>query len=205
RQVVVNLVGNAIKFTKKGEVAVTVECQAQEQEVVTLHFTVNDTGIGIPPEKQKLIFEAFSQADNSTTRQYGGTGLVLTISSRLVQMMGGEIWLESETGKGTRFHFTVRLGVGEQAPQTDAPWVENLRGLKVLVVDDNRTNQRILEEMLGRWGMRPFSAQSGKEALVRLVEACETTEPYALVLTDVHMPEMDGFGLVERIRQRPLL
>jgi len=205
RQVVINLVGNAIKFTKKGEVAVIVECQTQEQEAVTLHFTVNDTGIGIPPEKQKLIFEAFSQADNSTTRQYGGTGLGLTISSRLVQMMGGEIWLESEVGKGTRFHFTARLGVGERVPQTDTPGVGDLRGLKVLVVDDNRTNRRILEEMLGRWGMRPLSAQSGKEALMRLAEACEAKDPYVLVLTDVHMPEMDGFGLVERIRQQPML
>jgi two-component system, sensor histidine kinase and response regulator len=202
RQVVVNLVGNAIKFTKEGEVAVMVECQAQDRQALTLHFTVRDTGIGIPPEKQKLIFEAFSQADSSTTRKYGGTGLGLTISTRLVQMMGGEIWLESEVGRGTRFHFTARLGVGERPVGVEPRAPENLRDLKVLVVDDNLTNRRILEEVLRHWDMRPVSAESGVEALARLAEAWEAKEPYALVLTDVNMPEMDGFALVERIRER---
>ena len=205
RQVVVNLVGNAIKFTKQGEVEVRVETQAQDRETLTLHFTVSDTGIGIPPEKQKLIFEAFSQADSSTTRKYGGTGLGLTISTSLVQMMGGEIWLESEVGRGTQFHFTVRLGLGDRTVEAVPTTIEKLSGLKVLVVDDNRTNRRILEEVLGRWGMRPVLAASGEEALARLAEASEAREPYGLVLTDVNMPEMDGFTLVERIRQRPEL
>ena len=167
RQVVVNLVGNAIKFTKQGEVELRVGTHAQDRDALTLHFTVSDTGIGIPPEKQKLIFEAFSQADSSTTRKYGGTGLGLTISASLLQMMGGEIWLESEVGRGTQFHFTVRLGVGDRTVEGVPAAVEKLSGLRVLVVDDNRTNRRILEEVLGRWGMRPVSAQSGEEALAQ--------------------------------------
>ncbi|OLE84405.1 MAG: hypothetical protein AUG07_06535 [Acidobacteria bacterium 13_1_20CM_2_60_10] len=206
-QIVINLVGNAIKFTHEGEVALKVHVETESGEDRILHFAVRDTGIGIPPEKQKLIFDAFSQADTSTTRKYGGTGLGLTISTRLVEMMGGKMWLESEVGKGTQFHFTVRLGVVD--PKTIeigaiAP-PEILRGVKVLVVDDNRTNRRILEGMLKRWEMKSTSVEGGEEALRELSAARDAGEPYALILLDMHMPKMDGFELSERIRQRPEL
>ena len=157
RQIVVNLVGNAIKFTEVGEVAVRVQLDAREGSVCVCRFTVADTGIGIPMDKRESIFDPFSQADTSTTRKYGGTGLGLTISTRLVQMMGGKIWVESEMGRGSQFHFTVRLGVADVKEiklGTIAP-PELLRGVKVLVVDDNRTNCRILEGMLTRWQMKP--------------------------------------------------
>jgi PAS domain S-box-containing protein len=207
RQVVTNLVGNAIKFTNKGEVSLKVVVDAQEGTERTLHFTVTDTGIGIPPEKQQSIFLAFTQADTSTTRKYGGTGLGLTISRRLVELMGGKIWVDSEIGRGTQFHFTVRLSVSDSKPIVVVPTVatEILRNVKVLVVDDNRTNRRILEGMLSRWGMRLKSTENGHEALAELSAAREAGEPYALILTDLRMPKMDGFDLVERIRARPEL
>jgi two-component system sensor histidine kinase/response regulator len=207
RQVVVNLVGNAIKFTSEGEVALGVKGLGTGAEQGVLQFTVSDTGIGIPTEKQKLIFEAFTQADTSTTRKYGGTGLGLTISTRLVEMMGGTIWVESKPGRGTRFHFTVRLAAADAHATrvgTIAP-PEMLRGVKVLVVDDNRTNRGILEGMLKRWGMKSTLVEGGEEALVQLSIARESGEPFGLILTDMHMPKMNGFSLVERIRQNPQL
>jgi two-component system sensor histidine kinase/response regulator len=205
RQIIVNLVGNAIKFTTKGEVALRVQTQGKEGRELVLHFTVSDTGIGIPEEKQSVIFDPFTQADASTTRRYGGTGLGLTISTRLVGMMNGKIWLESQVGRGTQFHFTARLGaadaktieIGSIAP------AELLRDVKVLVVDDNRTNRRILEGMLRRWEMKPTAVESGEEAVSQISSARVAGEPYTLVLTDMHMPNMDGFTLVERIRQSP--
>src|SRR6266404_4887659 len=205
RQVVLNLVGNAIKFTDAGEVAVRVGADAQNRAEGVLHFTVADTGIGVPEDKRETIFAPFTQADTSTTRKYGGTGLGLTISNRLVAMMGGAIWVESELGKGSQFHFTARLKatntkeikVGMPAP------AELLRGVKVLVVDDNRTNRRILEGMLKRWEMKTFAVESGELALGQLSEAREAGEPYRLIVTDMHMPKMDGFELVEEIRRRP--
>jgi PAS domain S-box-containing protein len=206
RQIVVNLVGNAIKFTDGGEVALKVRVDTQDGTDRIFHFVVSDTGVGIPSEKQKLIFEPFSQADTSTTRKYGGTGLGLTISTRLVGMMGGTMWVESEMGRGSQFHFTARLGTSEKAIEvgTIAP-PEILRGVKVLVTDDNRTNRRILEGMLKRWEMKPTSAEDGEKALMELSSALEAGEPYGLILTDMHMPKMDGFTLIERIRQRPEL
>ena len=206
RQVVVNLIGNAIKFTDHGEVALNVQFEAEDGENRIIHFTVSDTGIGIPAEKQKLIFQPFSQADTSTTRKYGGTGLGLTISKRLVELMGGNMWVESEVGRGTHFHFTARLKTSVQPMEvgTIAP-AETLRGVKVLIVDDNRTNRRILEGMLKRWDMKSTSVQDGEEALVRMSSAQIVGEPYALVLTDMHMPKMDGFSLIEQIRQKPEL
>jgi PAS domain S-box-containing protein len=207
RQIVINLVGNAIKFTDTGEIAVRVELKAREGAECVCRFTVADTGIGIPEDKRESIFEPFSQADTSTTRKYGGTGLGLTISTRLVRMMGGEIWVESEMGKGSQFHFTVRLGAADAKELklgTIAP-PELLRGVKVLVVDDNRTNCRILEGMLGRWQMKAISVNGGASALAQLSEAREAGEPFGLILTDMHMPDMDGFALVEQIRQRPEL
>jgi two-component system, sensor histidine kinase and response regulator len=207
RQIVVNLVGNAIKFTSEGEVALGVRALETAGEDRLLQFTVSDTGIGVPPEKQKLIFEPFTQADSSTTRKYGGTGLGLTISNRLVGMMGGKMWVESEPGNGTHFHFTARLGIADaQAVKvgTIAP-PEILRGVRVLVVDDNRTNRGILEAMLKRWEMKATSVEGGEEALKQLSLAREAGDPYGLILTDMHMPQMDGFRLVERIRERPEL
>jgi signal transduction histidine kinase/DNA-binding response OmpR family regulator len=207
RQVVVNLLGNSIKFTDHGEVALKVEVESRSGESCLLHFTVSDTGIGIPAEKQKSIFDAFSQADNSTTRKYGGTGLGLSISMRLVAMMGGSIWVHSEVGKGSQFHFTIRFGVTDAKPVEVgriAP-PEILRGVKVLIVDDNRTNRRILEGMLKRWEMRFTSVEGGATALSELSGANGSGEPYALIVTDMHMPEMDGFTLIERIRQMPEL
>ncbi|MGC2467832.1 MAG: response regulator [Candidatus Acidiferrum sp.] len=206
RQIITNLVGNAIKFTSEGEVTMKVEVESQVDDNCILQFTVSDTGIGIPKEKQALIFDPFSQADTSTTRKYGGTGLGLTISARLIELMGGKIRLESEVGRGAHFFFTVQMkssempvAVGSVAPP------EILRAVKVLVVDDNRTNRRILDGMLKRWEMRPILVEGGEEALAELSSAREAGEPYRLVLTDMHMPKMDGFTLVERIRQRPEL
>jgi two-component system sensor histidine kinase/response regulator len=206
RQVLVNLVGNAIKFTDKGEVALSVRLEVGDGDNRLLRFTMRDTGIGIPPEKQKMIFDPFTQADTSTTRKYGGTGLGLTISSRLVHMMDGRIWLESEPGRGTQFHFTILFKhVGGRAPiETIAP-PEILRGIKVLVADDHATNRWILEAMLKRWEMNVKSVENGEEALAELSAAAKAADPYALILTDMHMPGMDGFKLVEHIRQMPEL
>jgi len=178
RQIVVNLVGNAIKFTDAGEVALKVRVEADEGAGCLLHLMVSDTGVGIALEKQKLIFEPFSQADSSTTRKYGGTGLGLTISTRLVEMMGGRMWVESEVGRGSEFYFTVRLASSETAVEmgTIAP-AELLRGVKVLVADDNRTNRRILEGMLKRWEMASTSVEEGEMALAALSSALDAGEP----------------------------
>jgi two-component system, sensor histidine kinase and response regulator len=206
RQVLVNLVGNAIKFTPRGEVVVQVEKSSETADDVTLHFCVRDTGIGIAPEKQKTIFEAFVQADASSTRQYGGTGLGLSISSQLVGMMGGRIWVESEAGQGSTFHFTVRLDLASPPwEQTSRASAGSLYGLAVLVVDDNATNRRILGEILSSWGMHPTTTAGGAEALANLEQAREDGKPYPLIITDAQMPEMDGFTLIERIKQDPQL
>ena len=205
-QVIMNLVGNAIKFTAQGEIVVGVDVEAQEKESTLFHFTVQDTGIGIPPEKQKAIFEAFSQADSSTTREYGGTGLGLTISLRLVQIMGGKLWVESVPGEGSTFHFTARLGQTEAAPaDSSPPEAVSLSNLAVLVVDDNSTNRKVLDAMLKHWLMLPESASSGEEGLAFLERAALAGTPFPLVLLDAQMPGMDGFALAERIRRHPKL
>ena len=202
RQIIVNLVGNAIKFTPRGEVGLEVAVESETREQALLHFAVRDTGIGIAPEKQKIIFEAFSQADGSTTRIFGGTGLGLTISSRLVNMMAGRMWVESELGKGSCFHFTVQVGTARGGVLIESPERVQLAGLPVLLVDDNLTNRRILAEMLRCWGMRPELAASGGEALTMLQEADRSGAGFALLLVDAQMPDMDGFTLVERVRQQ---
>jgi signal transduction histidine kinase/DNA-binding response OmpR family regulator len=206
RQVLVNLLGNAIKFTAQGEVELEVALQSQANDRLRLHFSVRDTGIGIPQEKQKMIFDAFSQADGSTTRKFGGTGLGLTISARLVEAMHGEIWVESAPAKGSCFHFTASLGVSSETRQL-AKLAEavSLAGIRVVVVDDNLTNRRILTDMLWGWGMQPAPAASGPEALAHMRRGLQRGQPYSLVLTDVHMPEMDGFELVKRIHDSPEL
>ena len=202
RQVVVNLVGNAIKFTEQGEVVLDVRRRSQSDNEVVLHFAVNDTGIGIPKKKQAAIFEVFEQIDATTTRRQGGTGLGLAISSKLVDLMGGRIWVESEVGRGSTFHFTAQftLARGERAEARPAKLVI-LRDAPVLVVDDNATNRQILEESLRAWGMKPTVVPSASDALRLLREAHLSGQGYRLVLTDVHMPEMDGFSFAEQIGQ----
>jgi signal transduction histidine kinase/CheY-like chemotaxis protein len=204
RQILVNLVGNAVKFTEHGEVVLRVEMAPQEKEGVCLYFAVADTGIGIPPEKQQQIFQPFTQADGSTTRRFGGTGLGLTIAAHLVEMMGGTIGLMSEPGSGSTFHFTAQFGLPEGKGPEPKP-LASLEGLPVLVVDDNATNRRILGEILTRWRMQPVLADGGLAALAILEQAAATEAPFPLVLLDAHMPGMDGFDLAERIRRTPAL
>ena len=202
RQVIVNLIGNALKFTEQGEVVLEVWRESHSPHEVVLHFSVSDTGIGIPPEKQRAIFEMFEQADGSTTRRYGGTGLGLAIASRLLTLMDGRIWVDSEAGRGSRFHFTVKLGLAAGEPEEPvSPEPVSLHGLRVLAVDDNATNRRILEEVLQSWQMRPTIARDAVEALSLLRAAQAAGEPFGLVLTDAHMPQMDGLTLAEQIRQ----
>lgn len=205
RQVIVNLLGNALKFTQRGEVVLRVEVESRDDERVQLHFSVTDTGVGIPAEKQKLIFEAFSQVDSSTTRKYGGTGLGLTISSRLVKMMGGAIWVESEMNRGSRFHFTMAARVASGGAPAEPEAMVSLPGVRVLIVDDNATNLRILAETVSRFGMQAATAAHGPEALRLLEQAEESGEPFRLILTDAQMPDMDGFMLAERVKQHPRL
>ncbi len=209
-QILYNLVGNAIKFTQHGEVALQAEVLSSDGIHCTLGFTVSDTGIGVSREKQKSIFEPFIQADASTTRQYGGTGLGLAITKRLVEAMGGSIGMESGPGLGTQVRFSVCLKVGElpPAPTRDQIARQSFQGIRVLIVDDNQTNRRILEGMLSRWKMRVASAESGARALELLSAASASEDPYALLLTDAHMPYMNGFELVSCVSQidnmRPL-
>jgi two-component system, sensor histidine kinase and response regulator len=201
RQVIVNLLGNAIKFTAAGEVVLEVSVYDSSRKQIKLHFAIRDTGIGIAPEKQKLIFDAFSQGDGSMTREYGGTGLGLTISARLVEAMQGQICVDSTPGQGSSFHFTALFGVApDQCPAEDPKF---LQGLSMLVVDDNATNRHILTDILRRWGMKPVSAASGREALALAERAYSSGDPFALIIGDVHMPQMDGFELAEKLNQSP--
>jgi two-component system, sensor histidine kinase and response regulator len=205
RQILLNLVGNALKFTSQGEVVLKVQTDLIEDKTTTIHFIVSDTGLGIAPEKLTTIFDSFSQADTSTTREFGGSGLGLTISKRLIEMMGGRIWVESKLGVGSSFHFTLKLGSAEahEVPVESAADPVILRGVKVLIVDDNRTNRRILEGLVRRWGMIPTVASDGELALAELAAARAAGDPYGLILTDMHMPKMDGFTLVENIKLKP--
>ena len=204
RQILVNLVGNAIKFTEQGEILVSVEQEWRAADGVCLHFSVRDTGVGIPAEKREKIFEAFSQADESMTRKYGGTGLGLTICGRLVGMMGGQIWVESQVGQGSTFHFTANLGVQTALSVPASPLQPaQLRDLPVLVVDDNSTNRRVLVEMLTRWGMKPTAVEGGRSALMALQIAKDMGRPFPLILLDGQMPEIDGFTLAQQIQDHP--
>jgi PAS domain S-box-containing protein len=214
RQILVNLIGNALKFTERGEIVVSVSVDQKsgapetptenpsDASFCALRFSVRDTGIGIPAEKLQQIFAPFTQADSSTTRKYGGTGLGLTITSRLVGMMGGRIWAESVVGQGSTFHFTARLELQKVNPSSLLPRRSvSLKGLPVLVVDDNATNRRILSEVLQNWSMKPTLADNGWTALNLLEEAAARGQPFSLVLLDVCMPEMDGFEVAARIRE----
>jgi len=205
RQILINLVGNSIKFTASGEVAVEVMLEPGAGDRVLLHFRVADTGIGIPPEKQKAVFGAFEQADASTTRKYGGTGLGLAISRRLVELMGGRLWLESPRadltaeapGPGCAFHFTLTMAVG-RVPERSAP--APLDGVPVLIVDDNPANRKIMVEMLRSSGMKPLAVENGEAALAMLDQARAAGCPFPLAILDFQMPDMDGFTLAARIR-----
>jgi two-component system sensor histidine kinase/response regulator len=202
RQVLMNLVGNAIKFTDRGEVALQVELHRGAGDEAEFHFSVSDTGIGIPESRAASIFQAFVQADGSTTRRYGGTGLGLAISARLVELMGGRIWVESQPGAGSTFHFTARLGMDSETRSASTPR-PRLAGLRVLVVDDCAVNRRILDEILGRNGLVPSTIDSGPLALRLLRNAAAESRPYAVVLLDERMPEMDGFQVAAAIRADP--
>lgn len=202
RQVLTNLVGNALKFTERGEIVVKVEVQQQDEKSAMLHFAVQDSGVGIPPEKLRSIFEAFEQADASTTRQYGGTGLGLAIAERFVHLMGGRIWVESEVSVGSTFHFTCGLAIA--APEQMPPQRRTAslpRDFKILVVDDYAVNRRIVLEMLRNWGLAGDEVKGARDALAKLREAADAGDPYKLLLTDLNMPEMDGYTLVERVQQ----
>jgi two-component system, sensor histidine kinase and response regulator len=206
RQILLNLVSNAIKFTARGEVAVGVATDGGDDDSRVIKFTVRDTGIGIAAEHQLFIFSPFTQADSSTTRKYGGTGLGLTICARMVALMGGRIWLESDVGQGSRFHFTTLLKVNRAVVDSEPPApVETLDGLKILVVDDNQTNQRILEGMLTRWNAETRCAGGAEQALSALETASHDGHAFQLMLTDMNMPAFNGFALVEQIRRRPHL
>jgi CheY-like chemotaxis protein len=205
RQVLANLIGNAIKFTEHGEVVVRVRLESETDTDVALSLCVEDTGIGIAPETLHRIFEHFSQADGSTTRKYGGTGLGLTISARLIEAMHGSIRVESEPGRGSCFYCTAELGVSETSGPTEASPAVALSGERILIVDDNRTNRRILADMAGSWGMQATTASGAPEALAHLNRGAQRGQPFGLILTDMHMPDMDGFGLVARIREMPNL
>ncbi|MGA2183687.1 MAG: response regulator [Bryobacteraceae bacterium] len=202
RQVLVNLLGNAIKFTREGEVILRVEQEYQADDNVGLHFVIHDTGIGIPASKQKTIFEAFTQVDGSITRQFGGTGLGLSIASRLVEKMRGRIWLESEPGCGSTFHFTAQLQLnrGEVEPE-QAMSASQLRDLPVLVVDDNPTNRRVYEQFFRSWGMQPQTADGAAAGLDLMRAAAVSGTPFRLVILDYQMPDMDGIHLADAIRR----
>ena len=200
RQVITNLLGNALKFTAEGEIGLRVVKEGAHGNNVELHFIVSDTGIGIPGDKQTVIFEAFAQADTSTARRHGGTGLGLSISSRLVQLMGGRIWVESEPGRGSSFHFTTAVQAAPEVSRLFGAEIDSLQGIPILVTDDNTTQRRILAETLTRWGMIVSVAGNGTAALENLRQAAQAGDPFVLVLVDAHMPEMDGFALAQAVR-----
>jgi signal transduction histidine kinase/DNA-binding response OmpR family regulator len=206
RQIIINLVGNSIKFTERGEISVSVEKESEAPDSVRLHFAVRDTGVGIPASKQSKIFEAFSQADGSMARVYGGSGLGLTICTRLVGLMNGRIWVESELGKGSTFHLLISLGV-QRGPALRPSHLEpaKLRDLHALIVDDNFTNRRVLHGILTRWGMKPTAVDGGRAALQAIEGAKNAGYPFPLILLDGQMPEMDGFTLAEHIHKDPEL
>jgi signal transduction histidine kinase/DNA-binding response OmpR family regulator len=204
-QVIGNLVGNAIKFTERGHVLIGIREASRSDGCTRLHFSITDTGIGIPPEKHATIFEAFNQADGSTTRRFGGTGLGLSISATLVQMMGGRIWVDSRPSAGSTFHFTAGFDTAElpdAPPQRRDPLLANL---PVLIVDDNAVNRRIFHEQLTGWQMKPTAVEGGAAAIQTLLAAARADNPFRLVLLDANMPDMDGFAVAEQIASCPEL
>jgi two-component system sensor histidine kinase/response regulator len=219
-QILTNLIGNAIKFTEKGELFVEIrrhEVQGQTisedadsgQKVenvrtVELLFSVTDTGIGIPPDKREFIFDRFTQADSSTTRKYGGTGLGLTISRRLTELMGGRIWVESEVGQGSSFYFTARFEAQSDKKYVQTPEAD-ITNVKTLIIDDNATNRMVLSEMVSKWGALVTEKEDGKQGLAEMRRANDAGDPYGLVLLDCRMPDMDGFQVAEYVKEDPVL
>jgi PAS domain S-box-containing protein len=203
RQVILNLLSNAVKFTEQGEVVLAVQKESEDQGNVCLHFSVRDTGIGIPPEKQQVVFQPFAQADGSTKRRFNGTGLGLTICARLVEMMGGKIWLESEVGQGSTFHFTARFR--SAVPRREEAPPPHLHGVQVLVVDDNATCRRILGSLLEQWNAQPTLCGSGREAFLILAQAKQQHRPFGVVLLDARLANPDGFAVAEQIKNDPEL
>jgi signal transduction histidine kinase/CheY-like chemotaxis protein len=202
RQIIVNIVGNAVKFTERGQVLLRAETDSRNERQICLHFTVIDTGIGIPEEKQRYIFEVFTQADNSVARRYGGTGLGLNISSQLVERMGGRIWVKSELGKGSAFHFTMQACLSKTGTAAAVPAnLTEVGDLPVLVVDDNAANRQILLDMLRGWGMKPVGVDGARAALNALAEAKTAGQAFRILIIDAVMPEMDGVSLAEHVRQ----
>ena len=201
RQILTNLVGNAVKFTEKGEIVLDVSYEGQMVTRQALHFSIRDTGIGIPLNKQKMIFDAFTQADNTSTRAHGGAGLGLAISAKLIKIMGGNFWVKSRPGKGSTFHFTALFDTREGTPSSTSAHPVDLKKTPVLVVDDSETYRHILEELLASWEMVPASASNGQAALALMEEAHDDGNPFPLVMIDADMPGMDGFVLADRIRE----
>ncbi len=204
RQIIINLANNAIKFTEKGEVVIRVATEMEEDALAVLHFSVSDTGVGIPPDKMETIFEAFSQVDGSSTRKYEGTGLGLTISRQLVEMMHGRIWVESEPDKGSTFHFTSHFRLS-CVQRRESPRLSelDLSGIGVLIVDDNATNRLVLREMTSSWGLVPTEAADGKAALEEIKHAFESGKPYRLLLLDLQLPVPEGFEVAKRVKESP--
>jgi PAS domain S-box-containing protein len=204
RQILINLVGNAIKFTEKGEVVVSVEEEARTEQDIVLHFTIADTGIGIPEDKQQIIFDVFAQADSSMTRKYGGTGLGLTICSQLVDLLRGRIWVESAVGKGSKFHFTARFGLLQDSDERKTPRAKlNFNELPLLLVEDNATCRRILRQMASDWGLKVREAESADEATVILDEAKDKKTSFPLILLDANLPGHDSFIILDYIKDNP--
>src|SRR5208283_1453351 len=202
-QVVTNLIGNAIKFTTAGQVELRVGLDSVEGELACLHFSVQDTGIGIPLDRQESIFQAFTQADSSTTRTFGGTGLGLTISSRLVKLMGGKMWVESRPGGGSNFQFTIQCAILDAEELADAVEARRLADVPTLIVDDRAANRRILAEMVEAMGASPMLASGAQEALLEIEAAVGSNAAFKLILLDSQMPGTDGFALAEEIKRRP--
>ncbi|HHE55778.1 MAG TPA: response regulator, partial [Caldithrix abyssi] len=205
RQILTNLIGNALKFTHKGEIVVECKLVESKPDTLNIQFSVRDTGIGIPQDKLDLIFKDFTQADGSTTRKYGGTGLGLSISKKLTQMMGGKIWVESEVNKGSTFYFTVILKSGKKPVSKRLIELDEIHNQRILIVDDNKTNRLILEQILNNWQFRPESCDNGKDVIKKLKKAKQENDPYSIVLLDMQMPEWDGEMTAKAIINDPEL
>ncbi len=205
RQILTNLIGNALKFTHQGEIVVESKLLKGSDEDLTIQFSVRDTGIGIPQDKLDLIFKEFTQADGSTTRKYGGTGLGLSISKKLSEMMGGKIWVESEVNKGSTFYFTVVLKPGKQKIARRLIELEEIHNQRILIVDDNKTNRFILNQILTNWNFRPVECDNGKDAVKLLLKARQENDPFSIVLLDMQMPEWDGEMTAKAIFEHPEL
>ncbi len=205
RQIIINLIGNAIKFTDEGEIIVRLKIESKSDTSTELHFSVSDTGIGIPKDKQNNIYEAFEQADTSTTREYGGTGLGLSISTQLVGKMNGRMWFDSESGKGTVFHFLAEFGIGKRPPKKPVTEkIPTLKDLPVLVVDDNDTHLEIMHEILTNWSMKPTVANGASVGLKLINDVINNNgKKYSLIICDVLMPEITGYDFVEEVREIP--